>query len=681
MIISSAGRRLAATLLASGALTASAQDLSIGLAKRDITGTPTGRPMMGYGDPLQKTAGVHTRLWARAFVVEKPLVYSGDTPRVAVVVADLGMIFASVRGAVLEKLKLAAPGRFDASNVVIMATHTHSGPGGFSHYDLYNSSTQGYDRANFETIVDGITTAILEADRHSRPGVVAWGEGELRGVSVNRSTVSYARNPERDRYQDDTDPTHTLLRFDDADGKPMGAFDWFAVHATSMSKHNHLISADNKGVATWLLERHMASQGHPEFMAAFANSNEGDASPNIFRGTPDEKKLSDVEKTERLGKLQYDAAVRLLKDALPIEVTRMRSRQVWVKMEGYRVEPEFTGKAEAVALCGPALGFSFAAGAEDGPSGLPGFSEGMRQGDPLPATKIFAPILMGLRAVLGGTKRGNECHAPKPILIAAGGENKELLPETMPFQLIEMAPLALAAVPAELTTTSGRRLRAMLEEKLAPLGVRRVIIAGLSNDYGHYVATPEEYALQQYEGASTLYGPNTLPAYLQIYSRLADSLLDPAIAIVSAAPPMGDAPPPRVKPLEDKLPRLPFDGRRPFESLGEVVDQPSSSYVRGDVAKAAFRSALPAAGQRQAFTIERLNGGEWETWSNDGVPGVSYRWRWDLCVACSRLSAEWRISRATPPGTYRFRHRGQWRSVGDGAPRAYESATKPFRID
>ena len=34
-----------------------------------------------------------------------------------------------------------------------------------------------------------------------------------------------------------------------------------------------------------------------------------------------------------------------------------------------------------------------------------------------------------------------------------------------------------------------------------------VVIAGPANTYGHYVATPEEYTVQRYEGASTLYGP------------------------------------------------------------------------------------------------------------------------------------------------------------------------------
>lgn len=36
-----------------------------------------------------------------------------------------------------------------------------------------------------------------------------------------------------------------------------------------------------------------------------------------------------------------------------------------------------------------------------------------------------------------------------------------------------------------------------------------VVIAGPANTYSHYVTTREEYAVQRYEGASTIYGPCT----------------------------------------------------------------------------------------------------------------------------------------------------------------------------
>jgi hypothetical protein len=34
-----------------------------------------------------------------------------------------------------------------------------------------------------------------------------------------------------------------------------------------------------------------------------------------------------------------------------------------------------------------------------------------------------------------------------------------------------------------------------------------VVIAGPANSYAHYVTTIEEYGMQRYEGASTIFGP------------------------------------------------------------------------------------------------------------------------------------------------------------------------------
>lgn len=57
-------------------------------------------------------------------------------------------------------------------------------------------------------------------------------------------------------------------------------------------------------------------------------------------------------------------------------------------------------------------------------------------------------------------------------------------------------------------------------------GLKKIItiVAGLSNVYSHYIATFEEYAIQRYEGASTIYGPHTLEAYMQQYTYMVDSL-------------------------------------------------------------------------------------------------------------------------------------------------------------
>ena len=43
--------------------------------------------------------------------------------------------------------------------------------------------------------------------------------------------------------------------------EPMGVINWFAVHPTSMNNTNHLISGDNKGLASQLLEKYVNPGG------------------------------------------------------------------------------------------------------------------------------------------------------------------------------------------------------------------------------------------------------------------------------------------------------------------------------------------------------------------------------------------------------------------------------------
>ena len=62
----------------------------------------------------------------------------------------------------------------------------------------------------------------------------------------------------------------------------------------------------------------------------------------------------------------------------------------------------------------------------------------------------------------------------------------------------------------------------------------KVVLAGLSNVYTHYIATFEEYQRQRYEAASTIFGPHSLQAYQQQYAKLADTMLRVSGSVVQA---------------------------------------------------------------------------------------------------------------------------------------------------
>jgi neutral ceramidase len=68
---------------------------------------------------------------------------------------------------------------------------------------------------------------------------------------------------------------------------------------------------------------------------------------------------------------------------------------------------------------------------------------------------------------------------------------------------------------------AGRRFEAAVKASLDGSGVERVIVSSVANEYFGYVTTPDEYALQFYEGGHTLYGPQTQPFLEAHLSRLA----------------------------------------------------------------------------------------------------------------------------------------------------------------
>jgi neutral ceramidase len=188
-------------------------------------------------------------------------------------------------------LSLAIP--VPQENIAISGTHTHSGPGGFQQYVLYQVTTLGFVSETFNAWVEGISQAIIKAHNNLQPAKTLLNSGLLYDSNINRSPTSYLLNPSEEQAQypeGDTDKRMLLLSFlsDKHPGmnKPIGMLNWFAVHGTSLNNTNTLTSGDNKGYASYALEREVngidVPAGHGDFVAAFASTNLGDVSPNTM---------------------------------------------------------------------------------------------------------------------------------------------------------------------------------------------------------------------------------------------------------------------------------------------------------------------------------------------------------------------------------------------------------------
>jgi neutral ceramidase len=639
---------------------------TVGAGVYDVTGPAAELGMMGYAMIDQKTEGIHTRLRSRAFVVG-----SGCTgKRVAFVSADLMSISQAVKQGVVEKLQARYGAVYGHENVMLSATHTHSGPGGFIDYALYNLTVLGFDRQNYDAVVEGIYQSIVRAHESATPGHVKRAEGQLAGASINRSREAFARNPPAEvAGAPETDLAMTLLRFDALDGRAVGTVNWFAVHATSMGNDNKLISADNKGYASYLFERAKGVDylaPGPAFVAAFAQSNEGDVSPNIFGGTQGEG-ANDFESTAASGKRQYDAA-RALYDAASQPVgSGVDYRFAYVKFDGLAVGSAYTG-AGTKTTCRAGIGVSMIAGAEDGPGyGREGFS----------CEDVADTFNLGEVLVCGGLS--TPCQGEKPMILETGAFAPPWTPNVLPLQIVRIGRLAIAGVPFEVTTVAGRRLRQTVLAELAPAGVDRVVIAGLANSYAGYVATREEYAAQNYEGASTHFGPYTLNALQQEFARVARAMRDGGALSSPVAPP-------DLRGQQSTVQTgVVFDSPPVGKSFGAVITQPAASYAAGQTVSATFWGAHPKNNLRiqdSFLRVERSTATGWKAVAYDWDWETTYRWKRDNCFptfACSRVTTTWTIPPGTPAGTYRIRHDGNAKAI-DGHISAYQGISRTFTV-
>ncbi|KAB7508133.1 Neutral ceramidase [Armadillidium nasatum] len=415
----------------------------------------------------------------------------------------------------------------------------------------------------------------------------------------------------------------------------LGMINWYATHGTSMNNTNPLLSGDNKGYASQLFEYWLnggALPGKGPFVAAFAQANCGDASPNTDgakcqdTGLPCQMENSTcngrsqlcyasgpgkdmMESTKIIGEKQFEKAWELYFDT---------SNQV--KLSGpvqYRMQyveiANFTfphPNGEYVTTCEPALGYSFAAGTTDGPGAFD-FTQGMTEGN-----SFWNTIVGSIREPRSDVQK---CQNPKPILLDTGNYNYPYPwhPRIVDTQIGRIGSFFIAAVPGEFTSMAGRRLKDKIIQKASDHGLHDsiAVIAGLSNVYSHYITTFEEYQVQRYEGASTLFGPNTHEAYMYQYAYLFESMA------TGSTLDKGPLPPDLLDEQVCFLPRHHYDTTYKNKIFGSVLSQPYPYIYKGETQVAVFVAGNPRNDVRLGdtfLTVERkVNSSYWETIATD----------------------------------------------------------------
>jgi len=286
----------------------------------DVT-PPVGVPLAGYGgmgrrllvpDLLNRypyafwfkpSRGVHDPIVARALVLQS------GARRVLWVAVDL--IGPDPEMVSELKERLAAIGlRYDA--VILAASHTHSGPGGFSHSRLFGFlALDSLVPAIRERILRGMTEAAWDADRVKVPARVGVGRGEVRDVIRSRTGLPL-------------DPEIGVLKVVRTDGRPIALIWNYAIHPTLLGKENLLLSGDVTGAVSQELERALSVP------ALYTNGAVGDVSPAL-RGWPGVRQTADVLAGEvlttwRRTPVERESALRAVSDLVHLPPPRLSLR-------------------------------------------------------------------------------------------------------------------------------------------------------------------------------------------------------------------------------------------------------------------------------------------------------------------------------------------------------------------
>jgi len=571
-------------------------NLKIGVGKYDVTGPCAEIGFMGMSSLSQRGEGIHTRLFSRAYVIED----LDNGKHVALVVADIGMCFQAVHQAVIKKLKehFTINGRpiYSEENVLISATHTHSGPGGYSHYFIYNLSMihlhflSGFNGQNFDCIVEGIFQSIVLAHQNKCKGKILIAKGDLPDCGKIRSVPPYLNNPEVDSsilsHDDIIDPLikeMTLLKFVDQHNVPLGSVNWFALHPTNMGQKNKLISGDNKGYAEELFEKK-----YEGVISAFANTCCGDISPNVGKDEqgkplPPPDGTHDLANTKKFGEKQFKKAVELFENAVEELQGSIDYRQTYVDMSCHTIKNTHHKTWPA------AFGLAMSQGSSEDSKGPFKWPEGTRKPEYTGDPESDLGIVKLLAKALGIEWPSPEDYPPgyidghgaKPIFVHLGlskYKKSPLVPSIMPLQQIRLGNLVLISHPGELTTIAGKRLResVLKTHNQNTQKIKSAVIATYANAYSSYTTTNEEYQMQHYEGASTLFGPYTLDTYIQENVKLAEALtnnraLDP-----------GPTPPDLSKKYRRRITGVKPETEPPGIKFGSVEgNQPKDSYHKG----------------------------------------------------------------------------------------------------
>lgn len=533
----------------------------VGWSKQEIPIQPKGYAMFGYGMWTHRAYEKRTALFARTFSIRE----MNATQPLLICCLDFGCITHAIRSGVVDVLKQKLAERFNEQQLVLMATHTHSGPGGCAYEALYNMPTPGFVPEHLDAVVEAVVKSILDALATEQETEIRYSTGQFdenTPVAWNRALKSYNRNP--DVTQRDIHETHLALNREMQllgfyrQQQLCGLISLFGVHATCLSNQLNAYDGDNKGYAATISEQYLAEQGVHQPVTIFAQASAGDVSPHFHGPKQDaiRNKIqgeAEYQYAQQNGRYQSDLALQALSSSSqPLEGT-LDAVLSYVDLSQVDIPVEFSQGVKNAKTSAACHGVAFFGGTP---------VDGKGAAKPITmAMSLLSRQVRKKRLANPNAPDYDKYHAlyssqyPKDIILespdnqllgkgldvqpsfldpliremnrqvkAGAIQHSPLVPSVVPLQILKLGQLLLVCCPGEITTTSAQRVIQTVYQSSKSMSSQYVCIASYCNDYMGYITTNEEYQQQAYEGGHTLYGQWTQAAIQYKFQGLAQQL-------------------------------------------------------------------------------------------------------------------------------------------------------------
>ncbi|ETE59986.1 putative neutral ceramidase C, partial [Ophiophagus hannah] len=406
---------------------------------------------------------------------------------------------------------------------------------------------------------------------------------------------------------------------------------WFAVHPVSMNNTNLLVNSDNVGYAAYLFEQEKNEgylPGKGPFVAAFTSSNLGDVSPN----TKGPHCINTGEPCENMGNYCLIGGAKLCIATGPgtdmFQSTQIIGRHI------YSNAKEIYTKA---------------------------------------SKEIYGPIssvhrwvdMSNVTVQLNSTHTGKTCKPALGYSFAAGTMDG---PGMFNF--------------TQGKTMSGRRVREAVKKEFEIQGKAGmdIIISGLSSIYTHYITTYEEYQVQRYEGGSTIFGPHTLSAYIQLFQGLARALA------TNTTQDLTNIPEPPILNITNLNFLPPIMDKKPLgQKYGDVLKDVQPTYKVGEIAEVHFVGANPRSSAEYManftfLTVEKHDNisKSWQVLHDDASWDTRLIWKKGM-MGQSTSIIEWHIPKTSESGKYRIQYFGHSKELFSSV-RAFNGSSSTFEF-